>query len=503
MKSKETAPPLAGANKSDLVQKLAVGALLAICYFAHFFPFNIIVAIMWAPGWLYLLSIVLLIAVRIIINKWAGALNIAAIIYYILVSCYIILTGYYVWLLDPLYAGFVVLFAVVFGFVLFFFGDKRVSLLPFALVIAFFLFRLPHPLFKYGWIFFLPFILPGAILATPIKIGRTALIFAAVTALVVMRLGMFYYGGDEKLLPRVISQPGVTPVITIMDKSSGALSKIGKQIRYAADNMAGTHTIIGGDGATIVLDNKTMTGSIIMSGAGSDGLVYVPDLEKIVAGNYTTGELMVINDADLSIKMKIKSPGRAFTNLWFNNKTGDVITGDDKTRQIGVYNLKSGRFNRFIDAGASRDAIVDEKTGDFIATSLRRVKKINPRSGEVIKELRPPCSQLRLEIHSEKRRLYVSCFSKGELWLVNPDTFDVVDKLALEPGIRFLKLTEDKTTLFVSSYLKGAIFQIKVPELVIEKTIYTGPRVRSLHIAPGKNHLVFGSSLGVFRYRFR
>lgn len=490
-------------EKMGALRTGAIVLLLCVCWFAHFFPFDIIALIMWLPWWAYLSILTTLAMVRVILVKLPRALMVAAYFYYFLVSLYICLIGYYVWLLDPAYILFTLAFTITFALALAFAGDRRLVLIPFAAVILFFLIKLPHPVFKFGWILFLPFVIPGFALATPKQIGRAALIFAAVTALVTMRLGAFYYGADKDLLPKVLSQPGIEAVATIDDKSPKVLSKIGRHIRFAADNMAGTHTLIGGDAATLALDLKTNAAIRIMEGSSADNLVYVPKQKALGVGNYSTEELAVIDDASLKILRREKALGRSFTNLWFDPTGNRIITGDDKTRDIGIFDLNANTFLPFIKGSASRDALVDVNTGALIATTLRRVRRIDPASGLVTGELRPNCSQLRLEIDSEKRFLYVACFTKGELWRVNLDTFEKEKMVKLEPGIRFMKLSDDKTMLFLSSYFKGNIFQIKVPEMEVTKTIFAGPRVRSLHIAPHSGKVVFGSSLGVFRYNFR
>lgn len=482
---------------------ISISMVLGACYVVHWFPFNVIALFHHlAPGIFFLIAF-MLVAIRILLPKYLPRVfRVLALFYYLAVTTYAIMLGFYVAILDWKYIVFCLGFSTGFGIWIVLRPESKPSLFAALAVIYAMLFTTPHAVVKIGGMFLLILVIPGLALGNPRKIGRAALLFASIVALIVLRLGHFYYGGDPALVPRVLSQPGIERVVSIDSTKWSQLRKFGRQIRFAADNAHGTRTIIGGDTGTVVADYKGKSLRKLLTNTSADKLVYGPHGKRLILGEYGNQGIDIVDDENLVVLKRVEAKGHSFSDLWYDKNRNNVLTADDHSTRIGIFSLDTMQFENFIQAKANRDVLVDDRTGTLLAATLRKVYWIDLDTQKAVRTLKAPSSQIRLAVDSDRRLLYVSCFSSGELWKVDVDSGKVLQKTRLERGIRFLKLTQDKKTLFASSYFKGNIFQIKVPAMVVEKTIYAGPRVRSLHIAPGSGKLVFGSSLGAFRYRF-
>lgn len=482
---------------------LSIGVVLGGCYLVHWFPFDLIALLHHLPVGLYFLIAFILAAFRILIpKKWPQVYRIAGTIYYVAVFLYALMLGFYVAILDWKYILFCLGFAAGFGAWMYLRPESKLSLFAALAIVSVMLFSAPHAAVQIGGVLCVALVLPGLIVENPKKIGPVPLLFAGVVALLVLRLGHFYYGGDPDMVPRVLSQPGIERVVSIDTTKKSQLRKFGRQIRFVADNAHGTRTIIGGDGGTVVADYQGKSLRKILSNTSADKLAYGPQGKKIILGEYGNQSIDIVDDANLVVQKRIEAPGYSFSDLWYDKATNQVFSADDHSTRIGSLSLDTMQFEEFADAGANRDVLVDEKTGTLLAATIRRVYWIDPKTKKILRKLKVPSTQIRLAADPGRRLLYVSSFSSGELLKVNLDTGAILHKMKLERGIRFLIFTEDRNSLFVSSYFKGHIFRIKVPEMTIEEKLFAGPRVRTLHIAPGSKKLVFGSSLGAFRYRF-
>ncbi|NLH50694.1 MAG: hypothetical protein GX444_19130 [Myxococcales bacterium] len=485
--------------------RLIVALALAPCYFVHLLPFDIFVFFQPIhPLWI-LAGVALLIAGRVALPRFAPrAYRLGGLLYYAVVAANLLFFGYFVWLLDRSFLLVWALTVAALGGLLFAFGERRRWPSLFYLAAAYpFVVKDRSYLVIALTLLAIALTAPAFLRLSPKRIGRTALLAAGAVALLLARIELFYYHGDPSLLGEIKKQDRVTAILTPDQRGSRqAWSLIGKQIRFAAEDFGGARVLIGGSSRLVAIDRNGSSPQVVFTGTTGDGLAYAPAARRLLVGDYARRRLVWLNGDDLAIAAATPSLDRAFTNVWLDETADIALTGDDFTRDIGVFSAGGEGAGRFLDSRASRDAVRDETTGDLIAATLRRVRWIDPATGATKRELAVPSFQIRLEIDAPRRRLYVSAFSTGEIWRVNLDNGRIEQKLELEPGIRFLRLTPDKNTLFAANYLNGRIHQLAAPELKIERTIAAGPRVRSLHIAPGSPYLVFGSSLGAFRYRY-
>jgi len=280
------------------------------------------------------------------------------------------------------------------------------------------------------------------------------------------------------------------------------LAALGRQLRFAADNMPGTRTILGGDAATVAIDPLGHGPQVLIEGRSADAMTYDPSGRRMIIAGYETNEFVVLDDATLQERTRERFPGRAFTNLWCDRTHRLVFTGDDYTRDIGVYSLPESRFTAFLPAGASSDAMIDNHTGLLIASRWCFVRWIDAHTGETIRKLFVPDVHLHLAMDEARRKLYISAPSTGRIWRVNLDKGIVEAKANIEKGIRYLTLSEDGRWLFAAGYFKGNLYQLDATDFSVAQRLYAGPRVRTLHIAPGSGKVLFTSSLGAFRYDF-
>ena len=485
--------------------RLIIALALVPCYFVHLLPFDIFVFFQPIhPLWV-LAGAALLITGRLALPRFAPrAYRLGGLVYYAGVAANLSFLGYFIWLLDRSFLLVWALIVAALGGLLFAFGERRRWLSLFYLAAAYpFLVKDRSFLVIASTLPAIALTAPAFIRLTPKRIGRTALLAAGAVAILLARIELFYYHADPSLLGEIVKQERVTAILT-PDQRGGrkAWSLVGKQIRFAAEDFSGARVLIGGSSGLVAVDRNGSSPQLVFAGTTGDGLAYAPAAKRLLVGDYTRRRLVWLSDDDLSIAAQTPPLGRAFTNVWLDEAANVALTGDDFTRDIGFFAAGGDGAGRFINSRASRDALRDETTGDLVAATLRRVRWIDPATGATKRELTVPSFQIRLEIDAPRRWLYVSGFSTGEVWRVNLDDGRVEEKVRLEPGVRFLRLTPDRDTLFAANYLNGRIHQLAAPGLQIKRVIAAGPRVRSLHIAPGSKYLVFGSSLGAFRYRY-
>ena len=481
-----------------------VSIILVACYAVHWFPFDFLAAFKRLPQEWTMAIVAVLLGGRIAIAKYLpDVFRVLTAVYYTFVTLYTLALCFFMSILDPLFLGPVLIFAGTVAYAFIKVPEKRWPMWVFAGLLLVYILPFPFWVFVVLGIFIFILLMPGFLFYPPQKFGRLPLAFAMILSLLILRFGYFYIGKDTAEIPRVISQPGIEVVFTSADRNNTAWRSVGLQIRFVADNMAQTRTLVGSDsGLFSVKYNGTYDSGRIFSGTSGDGVAYDPVGSQIITGDYYGERLIVLRDKSLREISTASAPGHAFTNVWMDETKRQVLTGDDFSREIGVFDVARNAFVNFLPAEASRDAIRDPVSGLYIATSLRRVRWIDPNTGETVRSLKVPSIQIRLAIDAKRRLLYVSSFSSGEIWRVNLDTGEIEKKQRLGRGIRFIKLTPDTNRLFVADYFHGMIYELAAPELLPLRKIFAGQRVRTLHIAPGSQKLVFGSSLGAYRYNF-
>ncbi|HPM77634.1 MAG TPA: hypothetical protein PK961_11120 [bacterium] len=482
---------------------LAATLVGAFCFAVQWLPLLLVIAVFIFPlPWIAaaLLGFTLLRnALRLRVPRLVKA---AGWMYYPVASLWALALARYVSFIDPMFAVLTVVYALALAYVLAVHERKRWLLALFAIPPLVALYLLPDTPMERLSVVLTVVLLPGMLLLDVRTIGRAALFYAAVLAMLILRLSHFYYGGNPDLAAQVYTQPNVQRIVSLDQGPPETLAALGRQLRFAADNMPGTSTILGGDAATVAVDPLGHGPQVIIEGRSADAMTYDPQGRRMIIAGYETNEFVTLDDATLQERTRERLPGRAFTNLWCDQTHRLVFTGDDFTRDIGVYSLPESRFTAFLPAGASSDAMIDNRTGLLIASRWCFVRWIDAHRGETVRKLFVPDVHLHMAMDEARRKLYVSAPSTGRIWRINLDNGLVELRAEVEKGVRYLTLSDDGRWLFAAGYFQGNLYQLDASNLSVVRRLYAGPRVRTLHIAPGSGKVLFTSSLGAFRYDF-
>ncbi len=475
----------------------------AFCFAVQWLPLLLVIAVFIIPLlWIAAALLGFTVVRNVLRLRFPKFVEAIGWLYYPAASLWALGLAYYISFFDPLFALAAIAYTVGLAYVLAVHERKRWLLVLFTIPPLVLLHFMPNtPVEKLSALLAVV-LLPGMLLLDVRVVGRAALFYAAVLAMLFLRLGHFYYGGDPDLAAQVYAQPNVQRIVSLDKGPPETLAALGRQLRFAADNMPGTRTILGGDAATVAIDPLGCGPQVLIEGRSADAMTYDPQGRQMIVAGYETNEFVVLDDATLQERARKRLPGRAFTNLWCDRTHRLVITGDDYTRDIGVYSLPESRFTVFLPTGASSDAMIDNRTGFVIASRWCFVRWIDAHSGETVRKLFVPDVHLHLAMDEARRKLYVSAPSIGRIWRVNLDKGIVEAKANIEKGIRYLTLSEDGRWLFAAGYFKGNLYQLDANDLSVAQRLYAGPRVRTLHIAPGSGKVLFTSSLGAFRFDF-
>lgn len=481
----------------------AVAATAFVCYLTHLAPFDV-VALTWMPLFNALIVLALVITVKLLLARKLPRLHrTLAVVYYVAVGAWAALLSYYVIILDGVFFVMVLAFVTLMVWVLYRRRENRFLLFMLLAIATVYAFSMPYRISRVAIVIAVLVGGLGAMFAPPRRIGRPALLFAATIILLISRLGTFYFGSEPNELRRALDEPRLEPVLTLQDITPDVWQKNFALARFAADNMAGTYTLVGNANSIIALPTGRADFKNLAEHNAGDSVLYDIQANHLIFAEAENQRINVVDDRTLDLIASVHEPGRVFTNLYLDPAQRLVYTGDDFTGDIGVFKLDDFTFDRFIPATASRDALRDEQNNVLIATTWGRVRWIDLKTDTVRYSMWTPDFEIRLAIDAPRRRLYLSLPSLGEIRQIDLDNPRVLKTLKLAPGVRFMRLSDDRRMLFVAGYFDGYLYQIRVPEMELHRKVFVGSRVRSLHIAPGDDRVVCASSLGVFRFKFR
>ncbi|HAQ06774.1 MAG TPA: hypothetical protein DCR24_04310, partial [Bacillus bacterium] len=254
------------------------------------------------------------------------------------------------------------------------------------------------------------------------------------------------------------------------------------------------------DGTISVIDTKTdmITRTLKVDSVLSDGIEASKDGKWIYAGNYSEGELLVIEAETGEIKQKIATG---------KNLHGIDMTPDGKYLYLASGDFKEGKeYNYITVVETGSHKVVKEipttskspshidfsRDGSlaYVANILSNdISLISTETYEIIATIPVGTIPNEVEPSADDKFLYVANVTDGTVSIVDLINRKEIETIKAGEGTHGLALSDDGTFLFASNRTSNDLIKLNLGQRKIESRVLTGKTANHVSMVPGTNKL--------------
>ena len=229
------------------------------------------------------------------------------------------------------------------------------------------------------------------------------------------------------------------------------------------------------------------------------GLVHRCEQNRVLGVNWEKDALRVFDLEKKQAVGTVDLPGGQPDGLV---EAGDELAAITDTRnKIHMFSGDGSELLRSYPNAGARVIHYDPVADSLLTVYNWQVRAFDRQTGRLLRKKFLGSWEIRLAVDSQQRRLYTVAFFLGALFVLDLDSFAILDVHPIPFGSRYVLYDPADDALYVANFLRGQLAKYRAADMKMIWRKPTGPKPRRLRLDARAEmpHLLIGTACGALR----